>query len=66
MAWAMQCPFWRWAKDGVSVCEGCRLTFVEAQEESEFFSRYCASPEGWRACTIARMLELSYERDIRK
>ncbi len=42
------------------------MTFAGAEERREFFVRYCASPEGWRYCTVAKMLELSYEKEIRR
>lgn len=66
VALAMQCPYWRWHRREVSVCEGCRLTFASKEEEREFFLRYCASENGWRGCSVARNLELSYERGLRR
>lgn len=66
MPMAFQCPFWRRAQGGVSVCEGCTVTFVAKEEKAEFFWRYCGDAEGWRDCTIAKMLTQSYERGLRE
>lgn len=69
MAWAFQCPFWRWSdkkRDGSSTCEGCRLEFAAVEERREYLARYCANDTGWRNCTVARNLSISYERGLRK
>lgn len=69
MAWAFQCPFWKGGgrgKESSSICEGCRLEFAAVEEQSAYFSRYCANDTGWRDCTVARNLSISYERGLRQ
>lgn len=63
----MQCPYWRWRnkKKRTSTCEGGCLSFESAEEQLEFFRAYCADADGWRKCSLARMLEKSYEEGIR-
>ncbi len=42
------------------------MTFAGAEERKEFFTEYCANSEGWRSCSVAQMLERSYDTDIRR
>ncbi len=41
------------------------MTFASAEERKGFFTQHCASPEGWKHCSVAQMLDHSYEADIR-
>lgn len=58
-----QCPFWVCCRDGVLVCEGARIPFAGEREMRAYMGRYCASREGWRDCSVAKLLESRYERD---
>lgn len=57
-----ECPFWRWEKRLCVNCEGGRIEFVDEQAREDYIGRYCASVEGWEACSIAQHLERVYER----
>ena len=65
MAWAMQCPFWKWTRNGKCACEAGQIQFVDEAEMEDYFSRHCAAHPGWQECSLAKMLARSYERDAR-
>lgn len=69
MTWFFQCPFWKQSGKSAgapSICEGCQLNFAGKEEREAYLTRYCANETGWRSCTIARNLLISYERGLRK
>lgn len=67
MAIEMTCPYWRWRdkKKLTSTCEGGCLSFKDAAEQLEYFRKYCASLNGWEGCSLAGMLDKSYEEGRR-
>lgn len=59
--WA--CPFFKWDERRKVHCEGgCCASFPDRKTAQEYATRYCASVDGWRACTMAAALLRYYER----
>lgn len=59
--WA--CPYYRSDERGAVICEGGRVELARKETMSEYMGQYCCDVDGWRRCTIARALNLQYERD---
>lgn len=59
--WA--CPFLKWDEKRKVHCEGgCCVSFPDRKAYAEYTTRYCASLQGWKDCTIAAALLEYYER----
>ena len=59
----LMCPFFTSEKRLALHCEGgCMLRFTDKEERVQYLDDYCASMDGWRRCTVARLLERRYER----
>ena len=57
------CPyFYRERSQGVVYCEGARLKFPDKDARREILYRYCAHPEGYKACMLKQALDHYYER----
>ena len=52
------CPFFTWDERLAVHCEGGRVTFPDKEAALEYIDRYCASPAGWRECSMAAALLL--------
>lgn len=61
--WA--CPFFTWDERLCIHCEGGRVCFRDKPEAAEYTARYCASPKGWKDCTLACSLLKYYDRTER-
>jgi hypothetical protein len=46
----------------VVYCEGARLKFPDRDARREILYRYCAHPEGYKACMLKQALDHYYER----
>lgn len=55
------CPFFSWDERLCIHCEGGRIRFPDRQTAGEYIDQHCASVDGWRSCTVARMLETFYD-----
>lgn len=59
----LTCPFYTSEKRLALHCEGgCTLCFSDKAERVAHINQYCGSMDGWRRCTVARLLELRYEK----
>ena len=57
------CPYFgRERSQGVVSCEGARLKFPDRDARREILYRFCAHPEGYKACMIKQALDHYYER----
>ncbi len=59
------CPFWKWDRERITSCEGCRMRFPDDAAKREYAGRYCASTEGWKKCSVAESLLKFYDRTER-
>lgn len=57
------CPYFtRERSHGVVTCECARLKFPDRDSRREIVYRYCAHPEGYKACMLKQALDHYYER----
>lgn len=57
------CPYFtRERSHGVVTCECARLKFPDRDCRREIVYRYCAHPEGYKACMLKQALDHYYER----
>jgi len=57
------CPYFcRERSQGVVYCEGARLKFPDRDARREILYRFCAHPEGYKACMLKQALDHYYER----
>ena len=57
------CPYFtRERSHGVVSCECARLKFPDRDSRREIVYRYCAHPEGYKACMLKQALDHYYER----
>ena len=57
------CPYFaRERSPGVVSCECARLKFPDRDSRREIVYRYCAHPEGYKACMLKQALDHYYER----
>ena len=56
-----QCPFYRYDQYRDLRCEAGQLKFQRRKTHRRYVERYCASAEGWEACTLAKALLEQYE-----
>ena len=65
MGWSNKtftCPFFSWDERQAVHCESGRVIFPDREAAGAYIDRYCASPDGWRACSMAAALLDYYER----
>lgn len=57
------CPFFHWDAKECVQCEGCKVRHETREREfvDAYVHEYCADLNGWRRCTVARMLLRRYE-----
>ena len=61
------CPYYlRDRGDGVKYCEIARFRFHDKLDRREVVYRYCAHPEGYKACMLKNALDHYYERKYEK
>lgn len=66
MGWSNRtwtCPFFKWDERLCVHCEGGRVRFPDGRAAAAYTSRYCASANGWKLCTLAAGLTEFYERE---
>ena len=65
MAIAYTCPYYKYErKDQLKLsCEIGRLHFRSNDHRRWYVYRFCASPDGWKKCTICQGLNYDYERE---
>ena len=57
------CPYFtRERSHGVVSCECARLKFPDRESRREIVYRFCAHPEGYKACMLKQALDHDYER----
>lgn len=57
------CPYYlRDRGRGLVYCECARFQFPDKESRREILYRYCAHPEGYKACMIKQALDHHYER----
>ena len=57
------CPYFgRERSSWVVTCEGACLKFPDREARREVLYRYCAHPEGYKACMLKQALDHYYER----
>ena len=57
------CPYFtRERSHGVVSCECARLKFPDRESRREIVYRFCAHPEGYKACMLKQALDHYYER----
>ncbi len=57
------CPYYRRLSEAGSLhCEAGRLRFPDAPGRRAIVYRFCAHPEGYKACMLKVMLDEYYER----
>lgn len=57
------CPYFtRERSHGVVSCECARLKFPDLESRREIVYRFCAHPEGYKACMLKQALDHYYER----
>lgn len=59
--WA--CPFLRWDEKLKVHCEGGGVSLPDRETFSGYVERFCACPDGWRACSIAAALLQYHEKE---
>lgn len=57
------CPYWSWEEKLVSHCEMAVLKFPTPEARREYTRQYCARVDGWKNCSIAKMLNEKYENE---
>ena len=61
------CPYYmRDRGHGVMYCEIARFRFPDKLARREVVYRYCAHPEGYKACMLKNALDHYYERKYEK
>lgn len=58
---AFCCPFYGWDSKIAVTCEGGKIALPEHGATWQYMREYCADANGWRRCTVARMLLRHYE-----
>lgn len=57
------CPYFsRERSHGVLTCECARLKFPDRDSRREIVYRYCAHPQGYKACMLKQAMDHYYER----
>ena len=57
------CPYFvRERSQGVVSCECARLKFPDRDSRREIVYRYCAHPQGYKACMLKQAMDHYYER----
>ena len=57
------CPYFRRDRgNGIVNCECATLKFPDKEARREILYRYCAHPEGYKACMLKQALDHYYER----
>lgn len=57
------CPYYnRERGQGVVYCEAARLKFPDRDARREIVYRFCAHPDGYKACMLKQALDHFYER----
>jgi len=60
------CPYYRWhskKEGGFSLhCEAGKINIPDNPSRRKLIYGYCAHPTGWKECSIAEMLTVSYEQ----
>lgn len=56
------CPFYKWDERLKIHCEGNRIAFHDQKGIQDYANQHCASPSGWKNCSIAKSLLEYYER----
>lgn len=56
------CPFYAWEEKLAVHCEMAHVKFPDKAVRDEYLGRYCSALPGWRGCTLARQMNLYYER----
>lgn len=59
-----ECPYFVWDDRLVVHCEAGRIQFPDVKNAEEFIDRFCARERGWKYCTLARNLDLYYEKTL--
>ena len=59
---AWTCPFFTWDDKKSVGCEGGKLRFPDKESAVQYMDTYCASPMGWKKCTVAASLLKYYDR----
>ena len=61
------CPYFvRERSPDVVSCECARLKFPDRVSRREIVYRYCAHPEGYKACMLKQALDHYYERKYKR
>ena len=57
------CPYFvRERSPGILSCECARMKFPDRDSRREIVYRYCAHPQGYKACMLKQALDHYYER----
>lgn len=63
MAIDLECPYYKTEKHGKYLyCECARIQFPDSIARRQIVYKFCASPEGYKACVFKKVLDDYYER----
>ena len=64
-----QCPYISGTTQNQVFCDGgCRINFPSIAACRRWIRKYCADPDGWKACTISQMQteQIEFKLEIQK
>lgn len=62
MGKTFECPFYRWEERLAIHCEMADVKFPDKGVRDEYLGRFCSALPGWGHCSLARQMNLFYER----